>query len=258
MEIADTRLDYIENYYRLVSLKFLDITQTYLDEDVLYEINKLEQMSNLTVINWPYSLPDYVPYKPKRNRRKKEALAIIDKAIMFATMAHSGQTRKGGKKPYILHPLEASVIAADIMNSLGKWDDNVICASLLHDTNEDSKINLETLEMIFNKKVADLVKAQSEDKSKEWKERKQHTINFLLRKTQRGIKIVSLADKLANMRAMKKDYEQVGDELWKRFTVTEKSEHAWYYTSLVNCFDELKETDAYKEYKALVESVFGK
>lgn len=188
----------------------------------------------------------------------KEETSILDKAIMFATLAHSGQTRKGGKIPYILHPMETAVIAGEVMTSLKLWDDNVVCAALLHDTNEDSKIQFETLRMVFNGEVAHLVEAQSEDKSKEWKERKQHTIDYLLICNDIPAKIVSLADKLANMRAMKRDYERVGNRLWKRFTVTEKSEHGWYYTSLLQCYDEIKETEAYKEFKTLVESVFGK
>ena len=188
----------------------------------------------------------------------KEEISILDKAIMFATLAHSGQTRKGGKIPYILHPMEAAVIAGEIMTSLNRWDDNVLCAALLHDTNEDSKIPLETLSIVFNWEVAHLVEAQSEDKSKEWKERKQHTIDYLLFCNDIPAKIVSLSDKLANMRAMKRDYEQVGNRLWERFNVTEKSEHGWYYTSLLQCYDEIKETEAYKEFETLVQGVFGK
>ena len=34
----------------------------------------------------------------------------IEKAIIFATEAHAGVTRKGKTRPYILHPIEAMTI----------------------------------------------------------------------------------------------------------------------------------------------------
>ena len=40
-------------------------------------------------------------------------MTILDKAIVFATEAHSGVFRKGGKTPYIVHPMEVAAIAAD-------------------------------------------------------------------------------------------------------------------------------------------------
>ena len=33
---------------------------------------------------------------------------MIDRAIEFATKAHEGQFRKGTKRPYIVHPIEAA------------------------------------------------------------------------------------------------------------------------------------------------------
>jgi len=182
---------------------------------------------------------------------------MIDNAIMFATLAHNGQKRKGSHIPYIMHPIEAGVIASEMVISRGAFDENIVCAAILHDTYEDAKVKYETLETMFNKEVADLVESQSEDKSKSWKERKQHTIEYLLQEKNEDIKIVSLSDKLANIRSIKKDYDELGEELWQRFNEKMKSEHKWYYSSLVECFKELQGFQAYKEYKELVAKVFG-
>lgn len=38
---------------------------------------------------------------------------ILDKAIVFAVEAHSGEPRKGTKKPYITHPLEGDGDSGD-------------------------------------------------------------------------------------------------------------------------------------------------
>ena len=70
------------------------------------------------------------------------------------------------------------------------------------------------------------------------------------------VKIVALGDKLANIRSMANDYAKIGDLLWERFNVKDKSLQGWYYKGLVECFDELKSTPEYKEYLALVKNVF--
>jgi (p)ppGpp synthase/HD superfamily hydrolase len=177
---------------------------------------------------------------------------MINKAIMFATVAHSDQKRKGADKPYILHPLEAGIVVSQM-----KYDTDLICAAILHDTVEDAKVDYETIEVLFNKKISDLVKAQSEDKSKCWKERKQHTIDYYNSIATEDEKIVCLGDKLSNMRSLESDYKIVEEELWNRFNVKEKSQHKWYYESLVDALSSLQGFEEYQEFKKLVNKVFG-
>ena len=52
---------------------------------------------------------------------------IIDRAIIFATNAHSGTMRKGTTIPYIVHPMEAGAIAA------GLTDDYEVIAAAADD-----------------------------------------------------------------------------------------------------------------------------
>ena len=54
---------------------------------------------------------------------------VIEKAIGFAVKAHAGALRKGTNLPYILHPLEAASIAAQMTD-----DQEIIAATVLHDT----------------------------------------------------------------------------------------------------------------------------
>lgn len=177
---------------------------------------------------------------------------MINEAIIFATNAHKNQVRKGNGTPYILHPLEAGIIVSKI-----KFDEELITAAFLHDTVEDTGVSLETIEEKFGKRVADLVKIESEDKSKSWKERKQHTIDHLMMEKDEDVKIVTLGDKLSNIRAMYRDYMDMGDRLWERFNEKDKNMHKWYYTGLVKALESLYEYDAYKEFKELVFKVFG-
>ena len=170
---------------------------------------------------------------------------------MFATLAHESQKRKGTDIPYILHPMETAVIVSQM-----KYDTDLICSALLHDVAEDSHIGYDSISTMFNKRIADLVFFQSEDKSKSWKERKQHTINELSKVEDNDIKIVCLADKLANIRAISNDYRILGDSLWERFNVSDKKEQGWYYNGLCNCLASLAAYPAYQEFKRLVEEVF--
>ena len=65
---------------------------------------------------------------------------IVDKAIMFAVKAHSGDVRKGTDIPYIVHPIESCAIVASITD-----DKEIIAAAVLHDVVEDSDYTKEDL-----------------------------------------------------------------------------------------------------------------
>ena len=176
---------------------------------------------------------------------------MLNKAIEFVVKAHSGMYRKGTQIPYILHPLEASAIVARITN-----DENLIIAALLHDVIEDTSITYSEIDKIFGKKIADIVNGESEDKSKSWEERKEYTLSTL--KNERlDVKIVALGDKLSNMRSIANDYSKIGDKLWERFNVKDKTKQGRYYKGLVSCLEELNDTYEWQELKRLTEKVFG-
>ena len=177
---------------------------------------------------------------------------MINKAIIFATNAHQGGVRKGTTMPYIMHPLEASVIVSQMTT-----DPELIAAALLHDTVEDcDDVSIEDIRDAFGERVAQLVSAESEDKSKTWHERKSHTLEFLKNEAPEEVKIVALGDKLSNMRAIARDYKTVGDQVWERFHVKDKERVGWYYKGLAESLVSMSKYPAYQEYKQLVEEVF--
>jgi len=149
----------------------------------------------------------------------------LDRAIVYAVKKHAGQFRKGTVKPYITHPLETM----QILNSM-KADNNLLMAGVLHDTVEDTNATEEEIRELFGDDVADLVCAHSEDKSKTWEERKQHTIDELAT-ADRRLQMLVMADKVANLRSMAADYKEVGFKLWYRFNAPE-TKQAWYYSGI--------------------------
>ncbi len=178
-------------------------------------------------------------------------------AIVYAEEKHKGAFRKGTDIPYIEHPLETMEIVAELTDN-----QDVICAAVLHDTIEDAHVTVEELERRFGPRVAALVAGESENKreglpaEQTWKVRKQESIDRLHRSS-RETKIIALGDKLSNMRAIHRDYDQLGDGLWERFNCKDKAEQGWYYRSMLAALDELSETKAWKELKRHVKAVFG-
>ena len=71
------------------------------------------------------------------------------------------------------------------------------------------------------------------------------------------IKMLALGDKLSNIRAMFRDYQEIGDKLWERFNQKNKAEHGWYYRSIAEATKELAVFPAWQEYDRLVRNVFG-
>lgn len=177
---------------------------------------------------------------------------MINKAIEFATKAHEGQFRKGSSRPYIVHPMEV----ADIVSSMTK-DEEVISAAYLHDTIEDcAGITEEVLAEEFSPRVAWMVAQESEDKTKTWYERKNHTVCHI-READSDVQKIALADKLSNMRDIDRDYPVFGEELWNRFRMKDKKKIAWYYQGIRNALrDSFGGDPVYEEYCRLIKKNF--
>lgn len=187
--------------------------------------------------------------------------SLISEAINFAIEKHStvknpdgtiGQKRKGSNLPYIIHPIEVWEILRNNDCSV-----EVQIAGLLHDTLEDTNATPDEIKEAFGEKILSLVLTESEDKSKTWKERKQHTIDALANDSLETMQ-VCCADKLSNCRAQLYDYKQIGDSLFDRFNKQSTPElQAWYYKSIVKALTPLKGMKMYTELCEVVKELYG-
>jgi (p)ppGpp synthase/HD superfamily hydrolase len=165
---------------------------------------------------------------------------LIFNAIQFAAEAHSGQYRKGTNIPYISHLINVMKILCE-----NNCKEEVIVAGILHDVLEDTPVTLGEIETRFGREVAFLVrgateiqklgKIRKESDLESWKARKQYTIHFLTEEATSDQLLVSAADKLDNLRAIRDDFYKIGDELWSRFNAG-KEEQKWYYTAIAAAF----------------------
>lgn len=152
----------------------------------------------------------------------------ILKALSFATNAHKDQVRKSTGNAFITHPMSVAVLLASEGCS-----EEVVIAGILHDVVEDTPIELEEIEEVFGKKVANLVWCASEpNKDLSWEERKIHTIETMKMYSLEE-KMVICADKIHNVTSLIEDKKVLGENIWDGFK-RGKEQQKWYYTSIYN------------------------
>ena len=128
---------------------------------------------------------------------------LLDRAIIFAVKAHSGTERRGKGFPYIVHPMEAVEIVSTITP-----DQELLAAAALHDVVEDTDITVEQIKEEFGLRIAALVAAESDQTAsaipaeETWHARKLAALQRL-RDAPLDVKIVTMGDKLSNMRSFK-------------------------------------------------------
>ncbi len=184
-------------------------------------------------------------------------MSLVEEAAHFAVDAHAGMTRKGDSSPYFLHPFEVASIAATMTD-----DEEVLCAALLHDVVEDTPVTIEEVRERFGDRVAQLVLSETEDKRMHlpsevtWRIRKEESLKGLKESTDLGVKVLWLADKLANMRSFVRLKAKRGKALWDSFNQKDPAQQEWYYNEVASLTDELSDTPAWREYNTLTLLVF--
>jgi GTP pyrophosphokinase len=96
---------------------------------------------------------------------------------------------------------------------------------------------LDIIRQEFGDTVADLVSALSDTDvtpKPPWRPRKEAYLSHL-EDAPIGVLRVSAADKLHNARSIVRDYLNVGEELWNRFSAP-ANDQIWYYRSLSDVF----------------------
>ena len=122
-------------------------------------------------------------------------------ALKLSEQAHSNQLRKSGD-PFITHPLEVAKILTSI-----KLDADSIVAGLLHDTLEDTNLNIEEINKIFGHQIVELVDGLTKINKFSLKVNNQkfgENYKKLILATTKDLRVilVKLADRLHNMRTI--------------------------------------------------------
>lgn len=142
----------------------------------------------------------------------------IKRAIALAERYHAGQTREElapQKISYVIHCLRAArwLIKQKVKNS------NIITATILHDTLEDTNLSFKKIQNIFGLKVLGFVlgvtRPHPPNETEKQKRRNKPACFKKILQMNKEIKLIKTADLLDNMRSWK--YITKGHPLWKKF-----------------------------------------
>lgn len=135
-----------------------------------------------------------------KTKPSKEDGKMIREAFEMAVEAHKPQRRKSGE-PYILHPIEVARICVE---EIGLGATSVVCA-LLHDTVEDTKIELPDIKHRFGERVASIVDGLTKlDGLSKSDSPQAENLTKVLRTMLTDVRVVliKMADRLHNMRTL--------------------------------------------------------
>ena len=172
-------------------------------------------------------------------------MSLYDTALAIATRAHAGQLRKVDQSPYIAHPTAVAAMLREAGCS-----EVVVAAALVHDVLEDTGFGEEPLREGLGDEVVAIVKGVSEDKLQPWEERKRHYVE-MVRTGPPEAQLVSLADKIHNLRGILEGHKALGEGVWSKFT-RGKQETLWYYGEMLKVFEDKLPHPLVAEYRQLV------
>lgn len=131
----------------------------------------------------------------------EQSIALIKKAMDFATRMHEGQLRKSGE-PYIIHAYQVGYILSQL-----ETGPSTICAGLLHDVLEDCDCTREYMVEEFGEEITYLVESVTKvgnlkfADEKEYQATNHRKIFIAMAKDVRVI-LIKLVDRLHNMRTL--------------------------------------------------------
>lgn len=201
--------------------------------------------------------------------KKTESLKL--RALKLATLAHDGKYRKITNDPYITHPIEVAHILEKV-----KANKYLIAASYLHDVVEESDFTLDFIEELFGYRVRQIVEFVTEDiddkskKNLDWETRKEKAIDKIRRlnnnefpeideETKKDIKLLALADRLANITNVNNYFKEIGYQDFSAFRRGAEQQE-WYYRNVyfVLVENEDENHQLFKRFRDTINEVFGR
>ena len=174
------------------------------------------------------------PQKKLQQGRGRTFSRRFVEALCYAATLHAKQFRKRTGRPYIGHLLGVTSIVIEYGG-----DEEMAIAALLHDAVEDQDgvPRLREIRKKFGKRVAHIVDGCTDSYAEPklpWMERKRAYVARVAKEPGK-VRLVSAADKLANVRETLHDVRTQGESVFERFA-GKKEGTLWYYRELVRVF----------------------
>jgi GTP pyrophosphokinase len=140
-------------------------------------------------------LAEVESYKPDADQE------LLRRAFDYAANAHDGQVRRSGQE-FIYHPWGAAKILAGL-----KMDEATLAAALLHDTVEDTGVEIESIRAEFGPEIAKLVEGVTkltrvQFQSREHAEAENYRKLIVAMAEDVRVILIKLADRLHNLRTI--------------------------------------------------------
>lgn len=171
---------------------------------------------------------------------------IIQKAVELAYRYHSPNTRKVSHDPEFIHP----VMVATILAKNG-FCDETIAAGFCHDLLEDTKCTEVEIMNSCGQKVLEIVKVVTNEKLKDWKEKKRRYIESV-KKGPIEAKAVCCADKIHNLQSTLSAYPNfTHKEFWGKFNASRENKE-WFEDGVLKMLNETWNHPLIREYEKLL------
>ena len=125
-------------------------------------------------------------------------LPLARDALGYARELHRGQRRSSDAAPFILHPLEV----AALLHTTGHAE-VAVTAGILHDTVEDTEIDVDSITERFGTEVGALVGAMTEDPAIEPYEKRKAALRQQIAEFGADATAVYAADKVTKVRELR-------------------------------------------------------
>ncbi len=173
----------------------------------------------------------------------------LERALQHVISRQSGMIQWGTGRPSVLLALEAM----QVLQSM-RADIPLMIAGLMY----SGDVVIEEVEDLFGSEVAQLVApydlTPEEDHLKAWEQAQK-----AIRESDHRHKLIVLADLVAALRALWRDFEELGESVWERFQFP-MEDLSWYYSGLMDALLDLEQDEAakpvYWEASALFKDIF--
>lgn len=178
-------------------------------------------------------------------------VGIVERARIFATLAHNGQFRKYERIPYIVHPCRVAYRVSLLLGA----SPELIAAAYLHDVCEDCGVTFDIIRRVFGEVVCSYVddltnrfKDAKDNKGKLLPRAERKRLEFVrvctVQKESKWVKMVDRIDNLADMKSGNPD---------DQFTIKYAKEGAQLVESVGDADEALK-----VELTAVIDSILGR
>lgn len=175
--------------------------------------------------------------------------AMLERAICHVVARQAGKIQWGTGRPSVLLALEAMQVLQSMRAEVP-----MLIAGLMYSGDVESP----EIAQMFGEEVLQMVAPydlqDTDDHMKAWEQ-----MHAAVRDSERDHKLIVLADLVAALRALWRDYEELGDAVWERFQFP-MEDLSWYYSGLMDSLLSLEEDEAakpvYWEASALFKDIF--